>query len=180
MGVRGPKPSPTDNIRLCVSRNEQRGHEEMWLEAGYECVPGYQPKDKYRVDRLICHQEQWVGTVPSCVPVPVPEKLIQVGNETMCPSGNRLCDQLCSVNRDTGEHECSCFKGFSMQQGECRGEFSESPLVPLCYILSSPDLDECSTGTVCQFGKCINTMGSFRCHCPRGFRLEGSQCVGKP
>lgn len=32
---------------------------------------------------------------------------------------------------------------------------------------------------MCQFGKCINTIGSFRCYCPKGFRQDGIHCTGE-
>lgn len=42
------------------------------------------------------------------------------------------------------------------------------------------DIDECSQGIICPLpGTCVNTLGSYRCSCPRGFKLDaaGTQCV---
>lgn len=40
---------------------------------------------------------------------------------------------------------------------------------------SFPDINECDqSGTCPKPGTCINTLGSFRCICPRGFKLDQS------
>ena len=45
------------------------------------------------------------------------------------------------------------------------------------------DLDECELmgHMMCKNGRCINTMGSFKCECNRGFRYDdpSHMCVGK-
>lgn len=42
------------------------------------------------------------------------------------------------------------------------------------------DIDECANN-VCQNGRCVNLIGSFRCECPQGFYLgsDGRSCLGE-
>ena len=41
------------------------------------------------------------------------------------------------------------------------------------------DIDECSTGSPCSHG-CLNVPGTFKCTCPRGYRLiGGTLCRGE-
>lgn len=57
--------------------------------------------------------------------------------------------------------------------------------IDLCPILpfSVPfaDINECAedTGICPKPGRCVNTLGSFKCICPRGFKLDstGTYCV---
>ena len=44
-----------------------------------------------------------------------------------------------------------------------------------------PDLDECRVRNLCQHA-CRNTEGSYRCLCPKGYRLlpSGKNCQGEP
>ena len=41
------------------------------------------------------------------------------------------------------------------------------------------DVNECKFG-MCKNGKCVNTKGSFKCICDRGFDVDarGKACVG--
>lgn len=86
------------------------------------CLSGYALKESVGGRPLLCRNGQWIGHVPSCVRAEV--SVMRQVHESMCPSSSHgLCDQLCSVNRDTGRHECSCFRGFAMQEdGVCAGE----------------------------------------------------------
>lgn len=72
----------------------------------------------------------------------------------------------CKTKRaDTAEHEAEC-------------------CVSRCgfYNLSSlPDINECQVmPDLCRNGQCINTIGSFRCHCNVGYKADftATSCVG--
>ncbi|WAR00910.1 FBN1-like protein [Mya arenaria] len=50
------------------------------------------------------------------------------------------------------------------------------------YDVDGNDIDECRVlANVCQNGRCLNTMGSYRCICNNGYKPDtsGSQCIGK-
>ena len=39
-------------------------------------------------------------------------------------------------------------------------------------------MDECLEESVCK-GKCLNTIGSYRCLCDSGYRQVDDKCIGK-
>ncbi len=46
-------------------------------------------------------------------------------------------------------------------------------------FLISLDINECERASHCQRGRCINTMGSYRCECQKGYMLvSGRRCQG--
>lgn len=48
-----------------------------------------------------------------------------------------------------------------------------------CPVL--PDINECQVmPDLCRNGQCINTIGSFRCHCNVGYKTDftATSCVG--
>lgn len=46
-------------------------------------------------------------------------------------------------------------------------------------FLISLDINECERASYCQQGRCINTMGSYRCECQKGYTLfSGRRCQG--
>ena len=54
-------------------------------------------------------------------------------------------------------------------------------MVTLVYLFILSDIDECQSNSTnsCQFA-CVNTLGSYRCECPVGYRLgaDGKNCQG--
>lgn len=51
-----------------------------------------------------------------------------------------------------------------------------------CCIFRLSDINECTfMPDACPNGRCLNTMGSYRCACDDGFKVaeSGKQCVGK-
>uniref|UniRef100_A0A8C5M4L9 Fibrillin 1 n=1 Tax=Leptobrachium leishanense TaxID=445787 RepID=A0A8C5M4L9_9ANUR len=99
--------------------------------------------------------------------------------QTMC--------QLSSTNRNmVTKSECCCNSG--------RGWGNQCELCPLpgttaykkmCphgpgFTTDGRDIDECKVlPNLCKNGQCINTIGSFRCHCKLGYTTDitGTTCV---
>lgn len=111
-------------------RNTNSGSNFAWLEATYVCLAGFTSAQELPNFNLICRHNQWIGTVPlPCVAArdQTQQEAMQLlkFNETLCPSDG-VCDQLCSVNTRTGQHECSCFKGYLMRDGVCQGQWISS------------------------------------------------------
>lgn len=47
-------------------------------------------------------------------------------------------------------------------------------------FLFSIDINECEQSGICpKPGRCVNILGSYRCICPRGFKLDssGTYCI---
>lgn len=104
------------------------------------CLAGFTSAQELPNFNLICRHNQWIGTVPlPCVAArdQTQQEAMELlkFNETLCPSDG-VCDQLCSVNTRTGQHECSCFKGYLMRDGVCQGQWI-SYLSPLPILLPS-------------------------------------------
>lgn len=71
---------------------------------------------------------------------------------------------ICTAMRDL---LCSDIKGAALQNHS------------FCLC---PDIDECASAGACQAERvCVNTIGSFRCDCPPGYRTAGlgRQCRGE-
>lgn len=52
----------------------------------------------------------------------------------------------------------------------------------LSYHLKNIDENECQTKPgICENGRCVNTVGSYRCECNEGFTVSDAQneCLGK-
>lgn len=66
---------------------------------------------------------------------------------------------------------CECPEGFRLSETDAK----------TCH-----DIDECEsvdqeTGHSCRAtgGACRNTLGSYECICPEGFRTNGTTCFGR-
>ena len=59
--------------------------------------------------------------------------------------------------------------------------FPSNKAVPTTEPPTTPDINECETGTAeCDVNAaCINTVGSYRCECESGFTGDGKSCVGE-
>lgn len=49
----------------------------------------------------------------------------------------------------------------------------------LLFLIFCIDVNECLTNNGGCEGLCINTPGSYRCHCPPGFMVADAKCEGK-
>ena len=75
---------------------------------------------------------------------------------------------------------CSCQKGFKLKGTKCIGIATNNDVIPkwlcFCYI----DTDECISGgnsILCAANAvCLNTVGSYKCHCPAGYEGDGYEC----
>lgn len=81
-------------------------------------------------------------------------------NADPCAIKNGGCAHVCEPLN--GRAQCYCYKGFELNLNDNS---------------SCVDIDECVTDHGCH-SKCVNTIGSYKCDCPSGFRLnDGNQCV---
>lgn len=78
--------------------------------------------------------------------------------------------------------------GLSLPHTAARLPSGPSPVAPLPDFLSSlsllppSDENECrSKPGICPNGRCVNTVGSYRCDCNEGFQTSpsGTECLGK-
>jgi hypothetical protein len=51
-------------------------------------------------------------------------------------------------------------------------------MVTVDILVFDSDMDECSEAELCD-GKCLNTVGTYRCLCEPGYRQHEGRCVGK-
>ncbi|XP_036898616.1 adhesion G protein-coupled receptor E1 [Sturnira hondurensis] len=69
-----------------------------------------------------------------------------------------------------GRYECSCLPGFSSPTGD-----HWVPAKPGHF--SCADINECLDSGVCpEHSECANSLGSYSCHCQRGFISNNSRC----
>ncbi len=101
-------------------------------------------------------------------------------NDTVSTSG---CNHIC--NNSIGSYKCSCYNGYRLANGSytfCVGRYLILKVYHiLCDHVLLLDVDECLEGTDGCEGTCRNTIGSYQCMCPLGFRLglDGHICEGK-
>lgn len=163
------------------------GHE--YLEADYECVPGYRMVSS--TSRLVCRSRQWLGQVPKCE--------IKQNPDGICAEA--FCEHDC--NEINGRPVCSCYEGFRLVDGhkcidinECLLNNGHGPCQDTCrnlvggYKCSCEGLRDASLAAdnhTCERDKhtgpcsvnnagcshtCLSTMGRVFCLCPDGFILE--------
>uniref|UniRef100_A0A3Q4A914 EGF-like domain-containing protein n=1 Tax=Mola mola TaxID=94237 RepID=A0A3Q4A914_MOLML len=106
-----------------------------------------------------------------------------------------------------GSFVCQCQPGFRAEAPACVGKAAVDSKIRVCFsqitcfsgvfaigrhienfcmwpsslLVSDPDVDECvERPAVCDGPVvCENTMGSYKCVCPPGYRGNGSHCEGK-
>lgn len=118
-----------------------------------------------------------------------------------CERGTHTCQQTCT-NTD-GSYECSCQDGYEKRGDACVGQYlvtlfgaaqravfhgfsvMKKNTISQFYetlLLLFIDVNECLEEGICPTpGKCVNLLGSYRCVCPRGFRLDltGTRCLDR-
>ena len=101
-----------------------------------------------------------------------------------CATGQHNCEHECL--NTAGSYKCICPKGYSQVNASALVSYSFNYLkiefqIFICKISCCPDVNECieQPGVCISPAQCINTLGSFKCMCPRGFQLDhtGNQCV---
>ncbi|XP_038075912.1 latent-transforming growth factor beta-binding protein 1-like [Patiria miniata] len=71
-----------------------------------------------------------------------------------------------------------CFDGASLDEDNCRCKCDNRGLMYDYFEEECVDINECAKGVDNCEHVCVNTMGSYRCHCYQGFRLnfDGESC----
>lgn len=94
--------------------------------------------------------------------------------------------EICPTKDSDNYNELCLDKGFSVNgQGTCEHFFLFLIMIIITDSSSKfsfSDIDECRTiPDLCKNGLCINTLGSYRCVCNKGYKADktGTQCVGK-
>ncbi|KAH9523886.1 hypothetical protein Btru_047324 [Bulinus truncatus] len=118
-----------------------------------------------------------------------------------CQSDNKPCSHIC-VN-SLGKYDCSCYTGYKLAVDQISCEACKSPYYGencgnICQcnnrgtcdpvrgcvcnrqwtgVNCEIDVNECTQPDVCLSGYiCENTIGSYRCQCPTGYKLENGLC----
>nr|XP_014350693.1 PREDICTED: latent-transforming growth factor beta-binding protein 3 [Latimeria chalumnae] len=100
---------------------------------------------------------------------PFCEDINECQEPNICPGGK-------CKNRP-GTYECiPCPPGYTSRAGECYGE----PIRTIVYT-KKVYVDECEDRRLCANGRCMNTKGSYHCHCNLGFYMseDDNECEDK-
>uniref|UniRef100_A0A8C6KI14 Nidogen 2 n=1 Tax=Nothobranchius furzeri TaxID=105023 RepID=A0A8C6KI14_NOTFU len=119
-----------------------------------------------------------------------------------CAEGSDLCGDHSQCLNLPGSHRCQCWEGFEMafdgrncsrshescahtarpssrmrpDCSHCPSGSNTSALKMYVYNFFV-DIDECSSSPCHINARCINDLGSFRCHCQPGFHGDGFYCA---
>ncbi|XP_076876101.1 fibrillin-2 [Brachyhypopomus gauderio] len=97
-----------------------------------------------------------------------------------------MCQMSSSRRTPVTKSQCCCYGGHGWgNQCELCPLPGTGTYKKLCphgpgYATDGTDIDECKViPDVCKNGRCINTMGSYRCHCMPGYAasITGTACV---
>ena len=102
-----------------------------------------------------------------------------------CAEGTDRCDQNC--HNTIGSYICSCNTGYSLNADgfACDGKLDQNclshKLIASKLSTNSPDIDECADDIDGCDHVCNNDVGSYRCSCNVGYRLDPDLhgCNGK-
>ncbi|XP_041465044.1 fibrillin-2-like [Lytechinus variegatus] len=99
------------------------------------------------------------GVVTLSPPTVTPPRKVTPRPEGICAMVPNICrNGLCVSLGGVMEYRCDCFEGY-----ENAGRYT-------CQ-----DINECRDRSLCRYGTCENTDGSFRCVCPSGYKLTLDQ-----
>jgi hypothetical protein len=114
------------------------------------------------------------------------------GAPLLCPAGSRTPRSLKFVSAWAGvlEEEGVGRLGLLLERGLVSRRKEACPGDTMCHHTShtvlprlSADVNECHVlAHLCPHGECINSIGSFRCHCQAGYTLDSTaiSCIGEP
>nr|XP_054769474.1 hemicentin-1-like [Lytechinus pictus] len=125
------------------------------------------------------------------------------GDINECQESPNICSHLCSNTQ--GSYQCTCRKGYRLRgkrecidvdecqernpcriNQECENRQGHYRCITVCpqgferaRNGTCIDIDECSSNRhqCSQIQTCANSVGSYECLCPRGFRAEGRRCI---
>ena len=86
------------------------------------------------------------------------------------------CDGNATCTDTEGSFLCVCNSGYSGNGSSCASTYVE--LFVHKFSVKFPDIDECSTGGVCdENAECLDTPGSYMCTCHSGYTGDGDTCL---
>ena len=86
------------------------------------------------------------------------------------------CDGNATCTDTEGSFLCVCNSGYSGNGSSCASTYVE--LFVHKFSVKFPDIDECSTGGVCdENAECLDTPGSYMCTCHSGYIGDGDTCL---
>ena len=110
-----------------------------------------------------------------------------------CQEKSHNCDTVATCVNNDGSYTCTCNSGYTGDGRSCNGMhrlyhcasnylcrkgINFSPISCTLFYL---DIDECSnsnSNSCSNNNVCINTVGSYKCNCTNGYRINGNSCQG--
>ncbi|XP_044256252.1 fibulin-1-like [Tribolium madens] len=171
-----PKPAPTPFIPVFSTPFSTQNYPVL-IGTRKKCLPGY-----------IMNQHGVCEDINECESNPCPrgQKCLNFNgryeciSELQCKIGYEMDEsgeKCLDINECTrGTHKCKdtqiCKNGNGFYTCECPPGHHMDPRTQRCE-----DIDECKHYRACYLNaECVNTVGSYKCHCKEGFRGKGNSC----